>query len=117
MGAGEGCHGCTGGRTLSSYQARRQSESKLKLQHVFVGVFGKTAHRLNAALQVRNGLGVSRTNSGSLAGSKPILHRLCDESGLGEMVRQSFGLSLYDLLEILLESIGDRTVKLGASAL
>ena len=115
MGAGEGCHRRAGGRTLRSNKARRQSEPKLELQPVFVSVLGKTAQRLKAALQMRNGLGVGSPSRGPLAGSKPILDRLGNEAGLGEMVRQSFGFSLYDFLEMLLESVGDRAVKLSAS--
>ena len=75
------------------------------------------AQGLDASLQVCDGLKVGGAHGGLLAGLQPIIRRLFEQSGFREMVRESFGLSLHDFREPLLEGVRDRGMQRCASAL
>src|SRR5258708_22139668 len=102
---------------LGRDQARTKSEVEIKLQPVLSCAVGQMAPGLDASLRVCDGLKVGGAHGGLLAGLQPISHRLFEQSGLGEMVRESFGLSLYNFWEPLLEGVFDRGMQSCASAL
>src|SRR5258708_37041906 len=75
------------------------------------------AQGLDASLRVCDGLKIGGAHGGLLAGLQPLSHRLFEQSGLGEMVRESFGLSLHNFREPLLEGVRDGGMQRCASAL
>src|SRR5215471_21199317 len=66
---------------------------------------------------MRDGFKVGEAQSGVLAGFQPKAYRLFNQAGLREMVCQSFGLSLHNIWEPLLERASDRGVQLRAAGL
>jgi hypothetical protein len=90
---------------------------EIKLQPVLSCAVGQMAQGLDASLRVCDGLKVGGAHGGLLAGLQPIIRSLFDQSGFGEMVRESFGLSLYNFREPLLKGICDRGMQSCASAL
>src|SRR5260370_29367633 len=75
------------------------------------------ARGLDTSLRVWDGLKVGGAHGGLLAGLQPISHGLFEQSGLREMVRESFGLSHHNFREPLLEGVRDRGMQRRASAL
>ena len=115
--AGKGCHRLVRGWPLGSDQAGPESELEVKFQPVLSRAVGQMARGLDTSLQVRDGLKVGRAHGGLLAGLQPICLRLLEQPGLRQMVRESFGLSLHDFREPLLEGVRDRGMQRCASAL
>ena len=90
---------------------------KIKFQPVLPRAVGQMARGLDTSLQVRDGLKVGRAHGGLLAGLQPICLRLLEQPGLRQMVRESFGLSLHDFREPLLEGVRDRGMQRAARRL
>src|SRR5262249_27278162 len=113
---GEGRHCRARGRSMRGDEARSQDQLKIKLRPVLALAGRQAACAFDASPQVCNGLKVGRAQGRVLAGLEPVSDRFFDQSGFGEMVRQSFGLSLHDFRELLLESTRDSGVQIHASA-
>ena len=88
-------------------RANWKSSSNLSLR----ALSGRWPESLDTSLQVRDGFEVGRAHGGLLAGLQPICHRLFEQPGLRQMVRERFGLSLHDFREPLLEGVRDRGVQ------
>ena len=114
---GEGRHRLVRGRPLGGDQAGTQRELEIELQPVLCRALGQMAQGLDAALRVRDGLEIGGAHGGLSAGLQPIPHRLFEQSGFREMVRERLRLRLDDLRVPLLERVGDRGMQLCASAL
>ena len=97
-------------------EARPQDQLKIKLGPVPARVERQPARQLDPALQVCDGLEIGRALGRVLAGREPVSDRLLDQSGFGEMVRQSFGLGLRNIGELLLERIRNSGVQMRAAA-
>ena len=115
--AGKGCHRLVRGWPLGGDQAGPESELEVKFQPVLSRAVRQMARGLDTSLQVCDGLKVGRAHGGLLAGVQPICLRLLEQPGLRQMVRESFGLSLHDFREPLLEGVRDRGMQRCASAL
>jgi hypothetical protein len=77
----------------------------------------QAATQLDASLQVSNSFDVSRAQCGVLASLQPVSYCVFGETGLCEMVRQSFGLSVRDFREFLFEHVRDSGVQMHAATL
>src|SRR5258708_25616913 len=97
-------------------EARPQDQLKIKLGPVPARVERQPARQVDPSLQVCDGLEIGRALGRVLAGREPVSDRLLDQSGFGEMVRQSFGLGLRNIGELLLERIRNSGVQMRAAA-
>ncbi|MGY4429754.1 hypothetical protein ACVWWO_002231 [Bradyrhizobium sp. F1.13.1] len=102
---------------MGSDQARPQSELEVKFKPVISCVIEPMARGLDPSLQVRNGLKIGGAHGCLLAGLQPVCLRFFEQSGLSEMVRERFGLSIHNFREPLLEGLRDRGMQRCASAL
>jgi hypothetical protein len=114
---GKGRHGLACRCSMRGDEAWSQHQLEIKFALILAGARRQAASHLETSLQMCDGLEVGGTQGSVPAGLQPIGAAFFAQSRFREVVRQSFGLSLDQLGELLLERVRDGGVQTPVPAL